>query len=51
MAIVREASQAEQGLKDQHVVLDKARMGQMMDELTRSPGMTPCAGKLNTMIN
>jgi hypothetical protein len=50
MAIVREASQAEQGLKNQRVVLDRARMGEMMDELTRSPGLASCAGKLNTMI-
>jgi hypothetical protein len=50
MAIVREARQAEQGLREHGVVLDGARMGQVMSELTGNPGMNSCAEKLNALI-
>jgi hypothetical protein len=49
MAMVREANQTEQGLKSQEIVLDKARMGQMVDELNRTPALIPCAVKLSSM--
>jgi hypothetical protein len=49
MAMVREANQTEQGLKNQNVALDKARMGQMVDELNRTPALIPCAVKLSSM--
>jgi hypothetical protein len=48
--IVREAVQAAQGLKEQAVVLDRTRVRQMMDEMTRGAAFQPCAGKLKTLI-
>jgi hypothetical protein len=50
MAMVREARQTEEGLKNQNVVPDNARMGQMVDELNRTPSLTPCAGKLSSTL-
>jgi hypothetical protein len=49
IAMVREATQAEQGLRSQSVPLDPARMGQMADELNRTPALAPCAVKLSSM--
>ena len=47
--IVREASQARQGLKEQAVILDRTRMRQMMDEITQRAAFEPCAGKFKTL--
>lgn len=49
IAMVREATQAEQGLRSQSVPLDPARMGQMADELNHTPALAPCAVKLSSM--
>lgn len=47
--IVREAVQAMQGLKEQAVILDRTRMRQMMDEITRRAAFEPCAGRFRTL--
>jgi hypothetical protein len=48
--IVRQATQAEQGLKEHGIAPDRPRMRLMMDELTRNPGFASCEGKLRTMM-
>jgi hypothetical protein len=50
VAMVREASQATRGLRNQRVVLDATRMGEITNELTRSSALAPCAGKLTTLL-
>lgn len=50
VAMVREASQATRGLKNQRVVLDATRMGEITNELTRSSALAPCAGELTTLL-
>ena len=47
--IVREAGQATQGLKEQAVVLDRKRMGQMMEEIAQRPAFDACAGKFRSL--
>jgi hypothetical protein len=50
LAIVLLAIQAARGLKEHAVVLDRMRVRQMMDEMTRGAAFQPCAEKLKTLI-